>query len=62
MPPGVLRQAFPARVVVSLAVAGALVGMIVVAGVLFRDRHPARPTPTMSTAPTTTPPRRGATP
>jgi hypothetical protein len=39
----VLRSVFPARVVVSLVVAFAFVGLVVAAGTLFRDRHAAGP-------------------
>ena len=46
------RQLLPARVTVSILVAFAFVGGVVVAGVLLRDR--GSPTPTQRYAPATT--------
>ena len=53
----VLRSLLPARVVVSVLVAFAFVGVVVAAGALLRDRHaPARPHPPVvaTTSPTPT--------
>jgi hypothetical protein len=46
----VLADLVPTRVLVSLGVAFAFVALVVIAGVLLRDRHPTRPRP----APVTT--------
>ena len=49
----VLRRLLPLRVVVSLGVAFALIGAIVIAGVLLRHRHPSHPNATTATTATT---------
>jgi hypothetical protein len=58
----VLRRLLPLRVVVSLAVAFALIGVIVVAGVLFRHRHPSHPNATTATTAVATTPKGTANP
>jgi hypothetical protein len=45
----VLRRLLPLRVMVSLAVAFALIGVIVVAGVLLRHRDASHPNATTAT-------------
>jgi hypothetical protein len=54
----VLRSLFPARVVMSVLVAFAFVGVVVAAGALLRDRHspaPHRPPVAATASPTSTP-------
>ena len=50
----VMRRVLPLRVVVSLAVAFALIGAIVLAGVLFRHRDPGHHKTTTATTAATT--------
>ena len=49
-----MRRVLPLRVVVSLAVAFALIGAIVLAGVLFRHRDPGHHKTTTATTAATT--------
>jgi hypothetical protein len=58
----VLRRLLPLRVVVSLAVAFALIGAIVIAGVLLRHRHPSHPNATTATTATATTQKENANP